>query len=144
MVSWTDERPTFHARDGRQRTTRSAVVLATQPLIAEILARYLERAGADSVTKHETVEGALDAVEDGASVLLLDLRGAELVDVIADARELVPELSTVAFVDPFTSALDAARAAGATVATSQTELSWAVRRAFEGDVSEGAVPPLTR
>ena len=51
--------------------------------------------------------------------------------MIVEARELVPGLGAVAVVDPFTRVLDAARAAGATVATSQTELRWAVRRAFE-------------
>ena len=145
MVSWTDERPVVHARADGQRTSRSAVVLATQPRMQEILARFLERAGADTVSKHETVEGALEAVrEDEADVLLLDLRELELVGVIAEARELVPGLGAVAVVDPFTRVLDAARAAGATVATSQSELRWAVRRALEMDVSERSVPPLRR
>jgi DNA-binding NarL/FixJ family response regulator len=133
MVSWLHERPTGRAQAGRQDMRRSAVVFATESLLLETLARSLERFGAATVSKHTNVADALDAVEEQrADLLLFDLRDLDVVGAIVEARELVPTLSTIVLVDPADDAvLAAARASGATLAVSQTELALAVSRVFE-------------
>ena len=137
MVSWLDERSMAHAEANRQEARLSAVLRDSEPIMLEILSRFLEPVGVAAISKQTTVAGALGAVRElRPELLLLDLRNVDEVGCIGEARELVPELKTIVLVDPGDEAvLDAARAAGATVvisrAASRDELAAAVREAFE-------------
>lgn len=140
MVSWLDERPMAHAEASRQGTRRSAVLLDSQPIMLEILARFLEPAGVATASKHMTAAGALEAVrEHRPDLLLVDLRDVEEVRSLGEARKLVPALKTIVLVDPAADAVHAAAlAAGATVvisrAASRGDLARAVRQAFEPSI----------
>lgn len=129
-----------HAEASRQEPSRSTVLLDSQPIMLEILARFLEPVGVATISKHTTVAGALDAVrEHRPDLLLLDLRDIEGVGSIGEARELVPALKTVVLVDPGDdTVLAAALSAGATVAISRAasrdDLALAVRQAFEPSI----------
>jgi len=67
-----------------------------------------------------------------AALLLLDLRDIEEVGTIEEAWEIVPALKAVVLVDPGDGELRAAaRAAGATGASSRAEVAVAARPALE-------------
>ena len=140
MVTSLRECPKSHAGAGRQETSRSAVLLDSEPVMLEILARFLEPVGVSAVSRQTTAAGALDAVREHCpDLLLLDLHCVDAVSSISEARELVPGLKTIVFVAPGAEAMRiAALAAGATVvisrAVSRDDLARAVRQAFEPSI----------
>jgi len=140
MVSWLDERPIVHAKAGRQETSRSAVLLDSEPIMLEILTRFLQPVGVAAVSRQTTAAGALSALREHLpDLLLLDLHCLDAVSSISEARELVPALKTIVFVDPGSEAMRAAAlAAGATVAISRAatrdDLALAVREALEPSI----------
>jgi DNA-binding NarL/FixJ family response regulator len=137
MVSWLDKRPMSHAGASRQEARWSAVLRDSEPIMLEILSRFLEPVGVAAISKQTTVAGALGAVRElRPDLLLLDLRDLEEVDSIGEARGLVPALKTIVLVDPGDeSVLAAAYAAEATVvisrAASRDDLAAAVQQALE-------------
>jgi len=137
MVSWLDKRQMSHAEASRQEARWSAVLRDSEPIMLEILSRFLEPAGVAAISKQTTVAGALGAVRElRPDLLLLDLRCLDEVGSIGEARELVPALKTIVLVDPGDeSVFAAARAAGATVVISRSasrdDLAVAVREAFQ-------------
>jgi len=146
MATSLKECPKVHAKAGRQETSRSAVLLDSQPIMLEILARLLEPVGVATVSKHTTAAGALDAVREHCpDLLLLDLHDLEAVGSIGEARELVPALKTIVLVNPGAETVRAAAlAAGATVAISRAasrdDLALAVRQAFEPSIVLSEAP----
>ena len=101
MVSWLDKRQMSHAEASRQEARWSAVLRDSEPIMLEILSRFLEPVGVAAISKQTTVAGALGAVRElRPDLLLLDLRGLEEVGSIGEARELVPALKTIVLVDP--------------------------------------------
>jgi DNA-binding NarL/FixJ family response regulator len=136
MVSWLDERPLAHAEARPQKARQSAVLRDAEPVMLEILSRFLDPVGVETISKQTTVVGALGAVRElRPDLLLLDLRDVEEAGCIGEARELVPTIKTVVLVDPGDETVfDAACAAGATVvisrAASRDDLAAAVRQAF--------------
>ena len=137
MVSWLDRRPMAHTEANRHGARWSAVLRDSEPIMLEILSRFLEPVGVAAISKQTTVTGALGAVRElRPDLLLLDLRDVEELGCIGEALELVPALKTIVLVDPGNeTALAAAQAAGATVvisrAASRDDLADAVRQAFE-------------
>ena len=74
MVTSLKECPKSHAGVGRQETSRSAVLLDSEPVMLEILARFLDPVGVSAVSRQTTAAGALDAVREHCpDLLLLDL-----------------------------------------------------------------------
>ena len=136
MVSWLDERPMAHAEASPQAARQSAVLRDSEPVMLEILSRFLEPVGVATISKQTTVAGALGAVRElRPDLLLLDVLNVEETGCIGEARELVPALKTIVLVDPGDeTVLEAAYAAGATVvisrAASQDDVAVAVRQAF--------------
>jgi DNA-binding NarL/FixJ family response regulator len=137
MATSLKERPKVHAQAGRQETSRSAVLLDSEPVMLEILARFLEPVGVAAVSRQTTAAGALGALREHCpDLLLLDLHCLDAIGSISEARKLVPALKTIVFVEPGDEAMrTAALAAGATVVISRTasrdDLALAVRQAFE-------------
>jgi DNA-binding NarL/FixJ family response regulator len=137
MVTSLKECPKVHARAGRQETSRSAVLLDSEPMMLGILARFLEPVGVAAVSRQTTAAGAFGALREHCpDLLLLDLHCLDSIRSITEARELVPGLKTIVFVEPGAEAMRiAALAAGATVvisrAASRDDVALAVRQAFE-------------
>jgi DNA-binding NarL/FixJ family response regulator len=140
MVTSLKECPKSHARAGRQETSRSAVLLDSEPVMLGILARFLDPLGVAAVSRQTTAAGALEAVREHCpDLLLLDLHCVDAVRSISEARELVPGLKTIVLVEPGAETVRAAAlAAGATVAISRAasrdDLERAVRLAFEPSI----------
>jgi DNA-binding NarL/FixJ family response regulator len=137
MTTLEKECPKVHALAARQETSRSAVLLDSEPMMLAILARFLEPVGVAAVSRQTTTAGAFGALRDHCpDLLLLDLHCLDDLGGITEARELVPGLKTIVFVEPGAEAMRlAALAAGATVvisrAASRDDIELAVRQAFE-------------
>ena len=137
MATSLKECPKVHAQAGRQQTSRSAVLLDSEPIMLEILARFLEPVDVAAVSRQTTAAGALGALREHCpDLLLLDLHCIDAISSLSEARELVPGLKTIVFVEPGAETMRAAAlAAGATVAISRAasrdDLALAVRQAFE-------------
>jgi DNA-binding NarL/FixJ family response regulator len=140
MVTSLKECQKVHAQAGRQETSRSAVLLDSEPMMLGILARFLEPVGVAAVSRQTTAAGAFGAVREHCpDLLLLDVHCLDAIGSISEARELVPGLKTIVLVEPGAEAMRiAALAAGATVvisrAVSQDDLARAVRQAFEPSI----------
>lgn len=137
MDTSLQECPKVHARAGRDETTRSAVLLDSEPMMLGILARFLEPVGVAAVSRQTTAAGAFSALREHCpDLLLLDLHCVDALRSIGEAREIVPGLKTIVFVQPGAEAMRiAAIAAGATVvisrAASRDDVARAVHQAFE-------------
>ena len=137
MATSLQECPKVHAQAGRQETSRSAVLLDSEPMMLGILARFLEPVGVAAVSRQTTAAGALNALREHCpDLLLLDLHCLDAIRSISEARELVPGLKTIVFVEPAAEPMRiAALAAGATVvisrAASRDDVARAVQQAFE-------------
>ena len=64
MVTSLQECPKVHAQAGRQETSRSAVLLDSEPMMLGILARFLEPVGVAAVSRQTTAAGAFGAVRE--------------------------------------------------------------------------------
>jgi DNA-binding NarL/FixJ family response regulator len=146
MTVLLEERRTAPIRPARSEGTRSAVLVDTQPILLEILEHLLERVGVATVAKATTAEDALDAVrEQRPDLLLLGLRDADEVELIREARGLVPELKTLVLANTGDqAALSAAFGAGATIAISRSaapeDIAVGVRQAFAPSIYLAPAP----
>ncbi len=136
MTVLLEERSAAPAHAARSERTRSAVLLDTQPILLESLERLLLGVGVATVAMHTTADAALEAIrEERPDLLLLGVGGADDVECIRAARELVPGLKTLVLADTADdAALAAAFGAGATIvisrAASAEDVALAVRQAF--------------
>ena len=141
------------AANRESQTSRTAVLLHTQPLMLEVIEGLLEDLEVETVSRHTTPKTALGAIGlHRPDAFILDFFGSDDnldgVSSIREARALVPTIKAVAFADIADERQIATLlAAGAAVTVSRTarreEIASAVRQAFKPSMYVGHPIHLT-